>query len=58
MKIFYVVGIYDDETERFADTYVTRTAGQAEALAKAEHPGLQVAGVFYIASDGEPLFDN
>ena len=44
MQEYLVIGIYDDG-QRFAESYETETAEDAEERAVSAHPGLQVAGV-------------
>jgi len=51
MRKFLVIGIYEDDYQRFADEYWAKTPEQAEQMSKADHPGLIVAGV--INSQGE-----
>jgi hypothetical protein len=43
--VFLVVGVYEDDYQRFAESYAAADAGEAEHLAVSLHPGLIVAGV-------------
>lgn len=45
MKRFLVIGIYEDDHQRWADEFEAKTAQAAAAMAEAEIPGLIVAGV-------------
>jgi len=45
MSAYLVIGIYEDDHTRFADTFEAETPAAAEELAVAQCPGLIVAGV-------------
>lgn len=43
--VFLVVGIYEEDNQRFAESYAAADPAEAEELALAMHPGLIIAGV-------------
>ena len=45
MHDYLVIGVYENDRQRFAETYECESADEAEALATSLHPGLIVAGV-------------
>ena len=40
-----VIGLYDDNGQRFADEVVAKTPKEAEKLFEADHPGVTIAGI-------------
>lgn len=49
---YLVIGYYEEDGQRWADSYWADTPEEAEALAKQGYPGIAVAGVVELV-DGE-----
>lgn len=51
MQTFMVVGVYEEDYQRVAESYECATPDDAEAAVLLEFPGLIIAAVFNAAGD-------